>query len=121
MTMAAANQGVPLIEQNYFVPMKDGRVQGATVGTASQQMMTIDTQRASITFHNPNLTSQAVLFVCPATAANGAALPAAVDGAGSFAVLPGSSVTFVGSAVGCAWNAVASAGGSHLSIIWDTK
>lgn len=117
--MVAANLGIPNIEQNYLVPITGGRTTPLSgLGTGSTQAIGSDTQRRSITFHNPNNTSAAVLFVCQAQDASNNALSAAVDGAGTFTIFPGSSQTFVGN-VGGAWNICASAASSKATVITD--
>jgi hypothetical protein len=117
--MVAANTGIPIIEQNYIVPTQNGRTTAVTgLGTASAQAIGADSQRRSITFHNPNNTSAAVIFVCQALDAAGSALSATVDGAGTFTIFPGSSLTFTGN-VGGAWNACASAAAQKLTVITD--
>jgi len=117
--MPLANPGIPNIEQNYLVPITAGRTTAVTgLGTGSTQVAAVDPQRRSITFHNPNNTSAAVLFVCQAQDASGNAISAAVDGAGCFTIFPGSSQTFLGN-VGGAWNACASVAAQNLTVITD--
>lgn len=117
--MASANGPQPLNEQNFIIPINTGRTfLAAGIGTASIQAIGVNTARRTITFHNPNNASGANLFVCQALTIAGTPLDAAIDGAGSFTIFPGSSLTFTGS-VGGAWNVIASAPGSNLTIISD--
>lgn len=117
--MASANGPQPLNEQNFIIPISTGRtIIGAGIGTASVAAIGVNNTRRTITFHNPNNASGANLFVCQALTIAGTPLAAAVDGAGSFTIFPGSSLTFTGS-VGGAWNVCASAAASNLTIISD--
>lgn len=119
--MVAANGSLPIIEQNYIVPIAAGRTTPVSgIGTGSQQAIGGDSQRRSITFHNPNVAGTQILYVCQALTAAGAALPASIDGAGMWVIYPGSSQPFVGN-VGGAWNVCASAAAANLTIITDTK
>lgn len=119
--MVSANGPLPIIEQNYIVPIATGRTSPVTgIGTASVQAIGTDPQRRSITFHNPNVGSAQILYVCQALTAAQAALPASVDGAGMWVIYPGSSQTFLGN-VGGAWNVCASAAGANLTVMTDSK
>lgn len=114
------NQNLPLIEQNFQVPIAASRTLAITgLGTGSTGVVAADQNRQSITFHNPNNgdgTNGVNVFVCQTTDANGNALAAAVNGAGSFTVFPGSDRTFTGNMAKSAWNACAGSGGQNLTI-----
>ncbi len=118
--MTAANQGLPIIEQNYQVPITGGRTTAVSgLGTGSTQVIGADGQRSSITFHNPNNgdgTNGVNVFVCQATDASGATLSAAVNGAGCYTLFPGQTQTFMGNMAKSAWNACAGSAAQKLTI-----
>jgi hypothetical protein len=117
--MVAANTGIPIIEQNYIVPISTGRTTAVSgIGTSSTTAIGADSQRREITFHNPNQTVQQNLYVCQAQDAANNALAATVDGAGTFIIYPGSSLSFKGN-VGGAWTVCAAAAAAKLTIITD--
>lgn len=92
-----------------------------TVGTSSIAALGVNAARRRLIFHNPNAT--ALVAFCPA--ANGATslpLAAAVNGAGSITLLPGEKFVVdkppePSSPISTGWNAIASAGGSSLTIL----
>lgn len=111
--VAIAQAGPVWNEQTYIVPIVDGRtVAVGTLNAASVEVVGINPQRNSITFHNPNISSNINVFVCQAQDANGSNLPAAPDGAGCFCIFPGASLTFEGN-VGGAWNACSASGSNQ--------
>jgi hypothetical protein len=76
--------------------------------------------RRRVVFQNPNAT--ATVAVCPAVSrVNSAAITCAVNGAGSITILPYASFTVDGvgqnGAIPSAWNAIASAPGSAITIL----
>jgi hypothetical protein len=92
-----------------------------TVGTSPVQVLFgPNNARRRIVFQNPNAT--AIVAVCPALSrVNSAAITCAVNGAGSITILPYASFTVDGvgqnGALPSAWNGIASAPGSALSIL----
>jgi hypothetical protein len=120
---AAANQNLPLIQQNYQVPITAGRTYPITgLGTGSMQVLASDGQRQQVTFHNPNNgdgTNGVTCWVCQSTDAVGNALPAAPNGAGTFTIFPGASQTFFGNMAKSAWNACAASAGQNLTAAVD--
>ena len=91
-----------------------------TVGTSSVQILGPDNARRRLVFSNPNAT--AIVAVCPTLSrVNSAAITCAVNGAGSVTILPYASFTVDGvgqnGSIPSAWNAIASAPGSALSIL----
>ncbi len=116
--MAPVNTNLPRANLRFFVPITNGTVTAVTsLGASSTQVIGQNqTNRTEITFHNPNTGTNANIAVCPATDVNGNALTAAIGGGGSFVIFPGADRTFRGEC-GMAWNAIASAPGSGLTII----
>ena len=94
-----------------------------TVGTGSAQVMAANPARRRIEFYNPNAT--ALVAVCPTISrANSTAITCTVNGSGSITLLPYQSYRIDGVGgipqVNSAWNAVASSGGSALTIFeWE--
>lgn len=118
--MTAANQGIPIIRQTYEVPVTAGRTYAISgLGAISVQVIAADSQRQSLTFHNPNNgdgSNGVNVFVCQAQDASGAALAAAVNGPGCYTVFPGQTITFTGNIAKSAWNAIAAESVSNLTI-----
>lgn len=112
--MANANIGaLALNPQNMISPAINGGTLGASLDTASAQVLAADAQRQKVTFHNPGTVD---LFVCQATDANGGALTAGAN-PGSWRIYPGGLMTFTGNGVAGAWlGAAASGSGNPLSI-----
>jgi hypothetical protein len=106
----------PFINQNYSTggqgPFVAPGLNG-TLGTSSVQVIGPQQNRTAILFHNPNATAS--VAVCPAVDTAGNAVVAQIDGGGSYTILPLSEKQIMGTC-GCAWNAVASAGASSLTI-----
>ena len=94
-----------------------------TVGTGSVQVLAANPQRKRVEFVNPNPT--ALIAVCPSISrATSAAITCTVNGAGSITLLPYASYRFEGvgqpGVVNSAWNAIASAGASALTVLeWE--
>jgi len=94
-----------------------------TVSTASVQVLPSNTARKQVMFHNPS--ASATVAVCPAISRkDGANIPCIVGGAGSITLGPLGTAFLTGvggnPAVPSAWNAIASAPGSPLSILeWE--
>ena len=91
-----------------------------TIGTSPVQVLAANTARKRLVFVNPNAT--ATVAVCPAVSrVNSAAITCAVNGAGSITILPYASFTVDGvgqnGALPSAWNGIASAGSSALTIL----
>jgi hypothetical protein len=91
-----------------------------TVGTSPVQVLGADNARRRVAFANPNAT--AIVAVCPSLSrVNSAPIVCAVNGAGSVTILPYASFTVDGvgqnGALPSAWNGIASAPGSALSIL----
>jgi hypothetical protein len=91
-----------------------------TVGTSPVQVLGPDAARRRLVFSNPNAT--ATVAVCPAVSrVNSAPITCAVNGAGSVTILPYASFTVDGvgqnGSLLSAWNGIASAPGSALSIL----
>lgn len=108
----------PFIFQNYQTGGGGPQVVAinGTLGTSSVQVIGPQANRQSITFFNPN--SVASVAFCPVTDANGNALAAAINGAGSYTLLPLGEKTIYGPC-GAAWNACASQASQSLTI-WTT-
>ena len=92
-----------------------------TIGTSPTQVLGVNNMRRRLIFFNPNDVAKVAL--CPPTV-RGAAITCAVNGAGSITILPYGSFSAesgVGSGspltIGGSWSAVASAGGSNLTIL----
>jgi hypothetical protein len=110
----------PFISQNsttgglgpFVVPGLNG-----TLGTSSTTVLAPQTNRQGILFFNPNATAN--IAICPATDVNGNALAAAINGGGSYTLYPLAEKAIYGNC-GCAWNAIASAPSSSLTI-WVTN
>jgi hypothetical protein len=91
-----------------------------TVGTSPAQVLPANAARKVVIFANPSAT--ATVAVCPAqdriTSAN---ITCAVNGAGSITLLPYDRITISAGSppytIPSAWNAVASGGGSPLTIL----
>jgi hypothetical protein len=94
-----------------------------TVGAASAQVIPTNPARRRIKFTNPNPT--ALVAVCPTISRTATpTITCTVNGAGSTTLLPYQSETFDGVGgtpkVDSAWNAIASAPGSALTIYeWE--
>jgi hypothetical protein len=94
-----------------------------TVGTSSAPVIGVNTARKRIKFTNPNAT--ALVAVCPTISrAATPTITCTVNGAGSVTLLPYQSETFDGVGgvpqVNSAWNAIASAPGSALTVYeWE--
>lgn len=88
-----------------------------TLGTSSVQVIGAQTNRQGILFHNPN--SSASVAVCPALDTAGNTVAAIINGGGSYTILPLSQLQITGNC-GCAWNGIASASSSSLTI-WVTS
>src|SRR5664280_2229769 len=91
-----------------------------TVSTSSVQILGPDNARRRLVFSNPNAT--AIVAVCPSLSrVNSAPIVCAVNGAGSVTILPYASFTLDGvgqnGALPSAWNGIASAPASALSIL----
>jgi hypothetical protein len=91
-----------------------------TIGTSPVQVLAADSARRRLVFANPNAT--ALIAVCPTLSRiNSAAITCAVNGAGSVTILPYASFTVDGvgqnGSIPSAWNGIASAPGSALSIL----
>jgi hypothetical protein len=91
-----------------------------TVGTSPVQVLGPDAARRRLVFSNPNAT--ALIAVCPKLSrVNSAPITCAVNGAGSVTILPYASFTVDGvgqnGALPSAWNGIASAPASALSIL----
>lgn len=118
--MTAANQGIPIIEQSYQVPITGSRTYAITgLGTGSTQVIDADAQRQSITFENPNNgdgTNGVNVAVCQEKDAAGNVLTCAVNGAGTFTIFPGASRTFTGNMAKSAWKASAASAAQKLTI-----
>lgn len=115
-----ATAGPQWNEQNFIVPIAGGSTTPiSNLSSASQQVIGENKQRSKITFHNPNITSNKNVFVCQAIDASGNALPASPDGAGTFAIFPGASITLEGNAARGAFNACTETGatGQALTIV----
>lgn len=96
-------------------------VYGRTVGVTSSSILTTNTARKQVAFCNPNAT--ATVAVCPTVGRSGT-ITCTVNGAGSVTLLPFSCQAFAGiggnPSVPTAWNGVADAGGSNLTIFeWE--
>lgn len=95
----------------------------ATVGTSSAQVIAANPARKRIKFTNPNAT--ALVAICPTISRTATpTITCTVNGAGSVTLLPYQSETFDGVGgnprVDTAWNAIASAGGSALTVYeWE--
>lgn len=94
------------------------------IGTSSIQILTNNTARKKLIFHNPNDTAK--IAVCPLgpSRSNGAAITAVINGAGCITILPYDRVEISGSSASgpqqsmpSAWLGIASAGGSFITII----
>lgn len=94
------------------------------IGTSAIQVLPANNARKKIIFHNPN--DIAKVAVCPAgpSRSNGAAITAAVNGAGCITILPYDRVEVSGGSpsgpqqsMPSAWNGIASAGGAALTIV----
>ena len=91
-----------------------------TVGTSPVHILGPDNARRRLVFVNPNAT--ATVAVCPAVSRiNSAPITCAVNGPGSITIMPYASFTVDGvgqnGALPSAWNGIASAPGSALSIL----
>jgi hypothetical protein len=92
-----------------------------TIGTSPVQVLPGPNQaRRRVVFQNPNATAS--VAVCPALSrVNSAAITCAVNGAGSITILPYASFTVDGvgqnGSLPSAWNGIASAPGSSLTIL----
>jgi hypothetical protein len=92
-----------------------------TIGTSPVQVLSgPNNARRRLVFANPNAT--AIVAVCPKLSrVNSAPIVCAVNGAGSITILPYASFTVDGvgqnGALPSAWNGIASAPGSALSIL----
>lgn len=94
-----------------------------TLGTSPVAILSADPLRKKLIFHNPNAT--AMVAVCPAgPARNNVTLTPAVNGAGCITILPYDRVEISGSTASgpqqnmqSAWNGIASAGSSALTIL----
>lgn len=103
----------PFIEQNYIVPITGGKTTAVTtLGTASVQVIAQDLKRRKITFCNPNIASNIVVYVCQSKDASGSNL-AAVAGGGSWPIFPGAVFSFEGDVAASAWNAIAASGSNN--------
>ena len=112
----SVSQSEPQAPQNYMVPNAGGGFLGSNgVGIAATQVIAADPTRRSITFANPNLTSQDTLLVFPVTDINGNSLLGVTYASpgGGFPIVPGGVVTFTGDAAQAAWAAVASANANN--------
>lgn len=94
-----------------------------TIGTSSSQVLSQNPLRKRLIFVNPNATAN--VAVCPiGPTRTGATITPAINGAGCITILPLGSFTVDG-AIGSgpllsmpsAWNAIASAGSSALTIL----
>lgn len=119
LALALACLAAPAFAQSPAMPY----TYAPTVGTGSAQVMAANTARRRIEFYNPNDTAK--VAVCPTISrATGSAITCTVNGAGSITLLPYQSyrVDGVGQIpqVNSAWNAIASAGASSLTIFeWE--
>jgi hypothetical protein len=95
-----------------------------TIGTSQVTILPANIARKKLIFHNPNAT--ALIAVCPTgpSRSNGAAITAAINGAGCTTILPYDRMEISGSTASgpqqqmpSAWIGIASAGGSSLTII----
>jgi flavoprotein len=95
------------------------------LGTSQVTILPANIARKKIIFHNPNAT--ALVAVCPTgpSRSNGAAITAAINGAGCTTILPYDRMEISGSTASgpqqqmpSAWIGIASAGGSSLTI-WE--
>jgi flavoprotein len=95
-----------------------------TIGTSQVTILPANIARKKLIFHNPNAT--ALIAVCPTgpSRSNGAAITAAISGAGCTTILPYDRMEISGSTASgpqqqmpSAWIGIASAGGSSLTII----
>jgi len=116
MAAVPYNTNLPRSTLGYTIPLTGGTTTGVTVGTSSIQVIGQSSSRRKITFHNPNIGTNANIFVCQAVDAAGNALTAGDGLPGSIAIFPGASLTFDGEC-GMAFNAKASAVSSGLTII----
>ena len=106
----ATSMSEPLAPQNYTVPFAGGGFLGSNaIGVAAAQVIAADATRKSITFTNPNTTTQIALMVFPVTDINGNSLLGVTFASpgGGFPIVPGGAVTFNGDAARLAWAAVA--------------
>ncbi len=110
----------PQAPQNYMVPNAGGGTTALNaVGTAGAQVIAADPTRKSITFINPNLTSQNNLIVFQMADVNGNSLAGTTFAApgGGLPIIAAGLVIVTGDAAQSAWGAVASANGSGLTIM----
>jgi hypothetical protein len=88
-----------------------------TLGTTSISTIGSNQARVGLLFHNPNGT--ALVAVCPnMNAATATALAAVVNGAGSYTILPYAELRIIGARASCAWNGIANATTSPLTV-WE--
>jgi len=98
------------------------RAYALTLGTASAQILPINLTRKGLFFLNGSGTI--TVAFCPSNQVVGgnlAALAAAVNGAGSYTLLPLGSLwipQIAGLDCGCAWNAIATSPGTPLTV-WE--
>lgn len=90
-----------------------------TVGVTSVQVLPANTARKQVFFHNPN--ASATVAICPAVSRkDGTNVTCTVNGAGSITLYPGDKVLITGiggnPAVPSAWNGIASAPSSALTV-----
>jgi hypothetical protein len=78
-----------------------------TVGVTSAQIMPQNPSRSGIIFYNASTTVS--VAVCPAFDNNSAPLPAVLNGAGSYTLLPQSQLRIDNLNCSNAWNAIAGA------------
>jgi hypothetical protein len=93
--------------------------------TVSQLALQPNSSRKKLIFHNPNLTTQINIAICPSFDVNGNNLPAGFGAngalAGSLLLLPAATMTIEAddSRISNGWNA-ASASGSNIPLtIWE--
>jgi hypothetical protein len=91
-----------------------------TLGTSQSQVLIANPARKRLVFVNPNAT--ATIAVCPTLSrANSAPIVCTVNGPGSITILPCASFTLDGAGqngvLPSAWNGIASAGSSSLTIL----
>lgn len=102
------------------IPVTSPKGWAITVGTASIQALPGAKSRTRIIFHNPNAT--ALIAVCPeANGSNANPLPAVINGAGSFTILPGAMLDISrdkGEVLDAAFNIIANGGGASATI-WE--
>lgn len=105
----------PLIRQNQVIP----NVTGTTIAinnlgsSSGLQVVGTDQARKSITFHNPNISSNInVLVYQLGTLSGGSNAPTFASPGGGWVILPGATLTFTGDIQG-AWGAIAASSSNN--------